>query len=61
MQAYRQSERLIHSLSTLAVDRGEWLNSLPDCFVPKKVTIVPIELEAGWTPELLWKFLEKKE
>jgi hypothetical protein len=60
MQAYRQSKRLIYSLSTSAVDGGECLNSLSGCFVLRKETPFPIELEAGWTPELLWTFLEKE-
>jgi hypothetical protein len=60
MHAYRQSERLIYSLSTSAVDGGEWLNLLPGCFVPRKETPVPIEFEPGWKPELPWTFLEKE-
>jgi len=36
IQAYRQSERLIYSLSTSAVVGGEWLDSLPWLLCPQE-------------------------
>lgn len=30
-------------------------------FYPRKIPLVIIELEAGWTPELVWAFLSRNK
>ena len=51
----------LHSFLTLALDGSEWLTSSSSCFTPGERTPVPTEQEAGWTPELVWSFCEKRK
>jgi hypothetical protein len=44
-----------YSLSTLALDGGEWSASRPGrALAPGKGPPVPIVQEAGWAPEPVW-------
>jgi hypothetical protein len=44
---------LLHSFLTLVLDWGEWSDLYPGSFSPGKVTLVGIEVEAVWAPDLV--------
>jgi hypothetical protein len=50
-------------LLTLTLDGGEWLPLRSGSFTSGEGVPLPIsiELEAGWAPELVWTFLERRK
>jgi hypothetical protein len=43
----------LHSFPTLVLAGGEWSAIYPGSFTPGKETLVGIEVEAGWAPDLV--------
>jgi hypothetical protein len=55
MKAWGERRCSSYSLSTSALDGGEWSASCPDrALDPRKGPPVPIVQEAGWDPEPVW-------
>lgn len=55
MKAFKGVEVQLHPFLTSTLDGGEWSASCLGCVMPLgKDLPVPIELQTGWTPELVW-------